>query len=58
MRIHENQKINNWKTSLSEFNKEKIRNDINEWNFHGHPGHKAHSWLSERIINFLGEQNG
>jgi hypothetical protein len=58
LRIHENQKINNWKTSLNKFNKEKIRNDINEWNFHGHPGWKAHSWLSEKIINFLGEQNG
>ncbi len=23
-----------------------------------HPGWKAHSWLSEKIINFLGEQNG
>ena len=56
LRIHENQKINNWEYVMNS-NREKIKNDINGWSFHSHPGFKAHSWLSEKIISFLGEND-
>ena len=48
-RFDTSNKINNWRL----FCVDKNKNDRWEWN--GHPGLKAHSWLSDEIINFLGE---
>tara|TARA_Y100000310_G_C20594118_1_gene769619 strand:- start:100 stop:807 length:708 start_codon:yes stop_codon:yes gene_type:complete len=50
--------VSNWKDKMALSKEKNSEEDFSGWIFSGHPGSKAQSWLSEKIINFLGEQNG